>query len=181
MLAGFLAELLQHRVDTGQLRRGGHREGGVVPADDLEILRDPKAHASRELDGTDTGGVGGAEDGVEGFLFVGFLQKLRHLVEAAVAMYGAECVLWESELRDALVQPGQLLCAGVADARVDIDELPCAGVIELVERVSHTALLVADGAVDVLALEITVQNHDRMLPGTLDDVGIVLRIRLDKL
>ena len=49
------------------------------------------------------------------------------------------------------------------------------------ERVSHTALLVADGAVDVLALEITVQDHDRMLPGTLDDVGIVLRIRLDKL
>ena len=96
-------------------------------------------------------------------------------------MYGAECALWETELRDALVQPGQLLCAGVADTRVDIDELPCTGVIELVERVSHTALLVADGAVDVLALEITVQNHDRMLPGTLDDVGIVLRIRLDKL
>ena len=98
-----------------------------------------------------------------------------------MTMYGAECAFRKTELLDALVEACELLCAGVADARVDIDELPCAGVIELVECVSHTALLIADGAVDVLALEITVENHDRVLPGTLDDVGIVLRIRLDEL
>ena len=98
-----------------------------------------------------------------------------------MTMHGAECAFRKTELLYALVEACELLCAGVADARVDIDELSCAGVIELVERVSHTALLIADGAVDVLALEITVEDHDRMLPGTLDDVGIVLWIRFDEL